>query len=131
MKNEILDELCPDDRLNYKSRLKNYIILEKLREIKTGQYIRYFVKNDKCQAKCALTRGGIVMYKNGTSIVLKSLGKYSKKWTIKLEKGIVYLFRKKTKTDTLMEVFMNMNLGNLNINLEEESESESESEKRN
>lgn len=129
LKTEILDNLCPDNRLDYKNRLRDYIILEKLKEIKPGQYIRYFTINDKCQAGCALSKGGIVLCKKNESIVLKSI--YGRKWTIKLEK-CRYLFRKKNKTDQIIEVFLSMGLGNNNglniVKLERDDDDESDSE---
>ena len=140
LKDEILKEICPPEeegkyKLNYCSRLNDYIILEKLNEIQPGQYIRYFLKNDKCRFGCKLKNGGIVLDikerkdGDGKNLILKiPTGKsWSKVKTIKLN-DCLYIFRKKTKVDKILEVYMSLTQNTVNITLDSDNETETETE---
>lgn len=92
LKNDILQKLYfnRDELLHYHKKLKEYIYVDELDEIKLGSYIRWF--NLKNMENLKLTNGGIVVdFKQGIEdVVIVCKNKQGRFFSLQLNKNIIF-----------------------------------------
>lgn len=92
LKNDILQKLYfnRDELLHYHKKLKEYIYVDELDEVKLGSYIRWF--NLKNMENLKLTNGGIVVdFKQGIEdVVIVCKNKQGRFFSLQLNKNIIF-----------------------------------------
>lgn len=92
LKNDILQKLYfnRDELLHYHKKLKEYIYVDELDELKLGSYIRWF--NLKNMENLKLTNGGIVVdFKQGIEdVVIVCKNKQGRFFSLQLNKNIIF-----------------------------------------